>query len=512
MKHKVIETGPKARNRVFLGMEKLTDALKIAIGPYGFNMISGVRGGTPHVTNDAQEIASHFSRKDEIEDLGVRHLREAINKANDFAGNGRKSCAILTQAIAKDVIKLLPTEKIAVGKKPLRKVIKQVEDETKHALELLKGQMKPVTSEEQLINIATTASGDETLGEIIGKTQWQLGKEGSIVAEESNDLTSSVEFVQGIKIDNGFGTSVMINNLEKGSFDISNAHILLTNHVMQGSFDAIRPLIESLHRSGVRKLVIIARAFDEKTLKECTAYQQAGHGIYAINAPYTNQNQVMLDIAAISGAVYINTEERDLTDIQISDIGFVKKIQATRWTTVLTGPDTDKIKEKVAKRIETLTQELSGEKSAFARNHIEERLSQLRSGFAILKIGALSSGNRKYKMDKAEDAIKTTKAAIQEGMVPGGGKALKVVSDQMPEDSIIKKALCAPYEQIMANAGEEFEIPDTVQDAYKVVRVGLEYASNIAADAATFGIAINHENEKPRFVQEATTPSEESNV
>lgn len=508
MKNKIIKVGPNARNEVFAGMNELTNALGVAIGPFGLNMISGIRGGAPHISNDAKEIADVFTCKDEIRDLGVRHLREAIHKANDYAGNGRKSCALLTRAIGTNIIKLLPTEKMSLGKNSLKTVIERVQNETKHAVDSLKSLSKPITTEQELINIAITASGSEELGTYIGQTQWKLGKDGSIISEDSNDGKVSIEFVKGIRIDNGFGTSVVINDPEKGTLNIQNAKLLLTNHILK-STNQIKSLLDSLYRSGTRRLIIVARGFTQEAIKECSEYQQKGYGLYVINAPYVNQGQVMLDLSAISGATYINDEARDLNDIQVSDIGFVKTLEASRWSTTFVGNDAEPIEKMVAERISTLEKELSGETSTFARNGLEIRIAQLKSGFALMKIGALSTGNRKYKKDKADDAINTVKAALQEGMVLGGGKALVEVAKLLPDTFIIKSALNAPYEQIMANAGEDFDIPEWVQDATKVVRIGLEHASEIALMAATIGIGINHELEKPRFVQESSQPNTE---
>jgi chaperonin GroEL len=500
--HKVVKKGPAARDAFFAGMQELADHLAVAIGPYGLNMASGVRGGDPHISNDAKEIADQVNSKDEIRDVGVRHLRSAINKANDFAGNGRKSCAILCNAIGKAIIRLLPTEKMSLGRMSLLKVTKQVEAETAQAVDILKSLATPITSEKQLIDVAITASESEEIGQIIGSAQWKLGKDGHVVVEDSNQTKTTIEYVKGIKIDNGFGTSVMVNDAEKQIMEVSNAHVLLTTHVIH-TFDTIKNLIDSLSRARVRRLIVIARAFTPEAIKESLEYQKRGFGIYPVNAPYTNQDQVMLDLAAISGATFIGSEERDLADIQVSDIGVFSSLQASRWSTQIAGSDSDKVKKLTAERIAILEKEYKGEESVFMKNGIEERIAQLKSGFAVVKIGSLSSGGKKYKLDKTKDAIKTVKGALQENVVPGGGLALKMVSEKMPEGSIIKDALKAPYEQIMANAGEDFDIPDTVQDSLKVVRVGLEYASEIALTGATVGIAINHENEKPRFVQEA---------
>lgn len=502
-KPKIVVVGTEAREKLIKGANLLADAVKSTHGPFGMNAVIGLKGNVD-ITNDGVRIANDIWSADEIENLGIRTIREAAQKTNDKAGDGTTTATIIAQAALKTLSPLLQSGNTFKAAKPAIALSKQFIKESEEVIEKLIA--TPVTSKEDLINVARVSVEDEAMAELIGGTQWELGPDGSILAEESNDVTDSIERIRGVRIDNGFGTSLVLNNLEKQSLDLTNVRVILTNHNLVGN-KALHPLkdvLEPLAKQGVTDVAIIARSFSNEAIQLCMENHKTGFRIYPINAPYVDQVQVMLDLAAVTGAKFINAEERNLESMMVSDVGLAEKISASRFSAIITGNKDEHTDEMVEKRIKELEQNIIGSQSDFEIKGIQERLSQLKNGFALLKVGGNSLVERKYKYDKAVDCVNATKLALQHGTVKGGGLALKEIADELPDTYLIKRALMAPYEQIQANAGEKLEIPDWCRDPYFVVKTALTHAISVAAQLATASIAIDWENDKPKYVQEAT--------
>ena len=485
----------EAQDRILRGAYFLCDAVKQTLGIYGRNFLleKGLK-----ITNDGLNIAKEITLNDEIEDLGLRIAREAAVKTADEAADGTTTALVLTQAILKEIVRLMPGKNLT-GKKSILEIRKQVNAEKEEVLKKLKEMAKPITSKEELIQVARVAVEDEKLAELIGSTQWGLGSEGSIIPEESNDAEDSIERINGIRWDNGFGTSQVVNNEEKQRLEVENVKVILTNYTFE-DLNKIKPVLDSLIQSGHRKIAIIARAFTQEAIKLCIKNLEGGIEIYPLNAPYVNQNEVMEDIASVIGAKYYNQENSSLEDMHISDIGTAKKIISYRSSAIITGEREGAegmiTNTRIAERIEKLKKSVKGEESIFAKKMLENRIAQLANGFAICKIGATSDADRKYKYDKAEDAVGAVKHALREGVVPGAGLATKKIAEGMPDTSIIKKALIAPYQQIMANAGEIFEIPEWVKNSVKIEMTAFMHACDVALNLATAGGAISSERPK----------------
>ena len=313
-------------------------------------------------------------------------------------------------------------------------------------------------------------------------------------------MEDSIERINGIRWDNGFGTSQVVNNQEKQRLEVENVKVILTNYTFNSDLAPIKNVLDSLVRAGHKKIAIIARAFSPEAIKICIKNHEAGIDVFPLNAPYVNQNEVMEDIASVIGAKYYNEENSNLEDMVIDDVGTAKKLVAYRSSAIIAGERKEVegaiTNTRILERIEKLKKSLKGEESVFLKKSIEARISQLTNGFALLKIGATSDADRKYKYDKAEDAVNAVKSALQEGVVPGAGLATKKIAEDMPDTAILKKALKAPYEQIMTNAGEIFEIPEWVKNSVKVERVALQNACDVALNLATAGGAIAQERPK----------------
>jgi chaperonin GroEL len=495
---KVLVTGATARRKLIKGARMLASTVKETIGPWGTNAL--IEKGN-RVTNDGVTIAREVRLDDEIEHLGARKMQEVASKTNDEAGDGTTGSICLADGILQAAENKLPIEEgVAARMRPIE-FINQVEEERKMVTEKLMAMAQPVTSEEQLIEVATVSVEDPELGKLIGSAQWGLGAEGYLLAEETAERVSSVENIAGIRFDNGMGASVMMNNQEKQCLDLSDIHVILTNHIVR-DLNPLKGVLDTLTAKGVRQVAIIARAFTDEAIQICLKNTQAGHGIYPINAPYVDQAQIMGDMAAVLGGSFINSEERNLGEIMLTDVGFASKIRAYRYSAVLTGRDDDRTKESIAKRVEILQKKLAGEVSDFEKKNLATRIAQLTNGFGLIKVGAVSETERGYKKDKVDDAVNAVRAALQEGVVPGAGQAYKAIADEMEDTAILKQPLLSIYEQIMKNAPDGYVIPDTIQDPVKVLRIGLEKACSIAATLATTTIAIASKKEKPRLMQE----------
>lgn len=501
---KVVIIGSKAREKIFAGAFLVTSGVKATLGPYGANALLE-KGMKP--TNDGVTVAREIQAHDEIEQLGVRKIQEIASATNDEVGDGTTTAVTLADGILREADRFLPSEK-KLGAKTPSQIVQQIDKERKYVTAELEKMAERIITEQQLIDAATVSVEDKELGELIGKTQWELGPEGVILAEEVNEHHCSIERVNGILIDNGFGSSAVINNPAKQALELKDVKIIYTNHTIS-SLAPIHAVLQSLVGSGSDEIVILSRGFTDAAITECLENAKNGVGIYPLNAPYTDQAQIMKDLSAILGGEFIDKDTTRLEDIQLSQVGHAAHVEAKRSSTIIAGKEDDHSRTRIDNRVEELKKKHSGEGSEFEKKHLNTRIAQLKNGFAILKIGAVSLPERQYKKDKADDAVNSVRSAFQEGVVPGAGQAFKAIAEGMEDDSILKKALMAPYDQIRRSAPPEWEVEDWVKDPVKVLRVALEKACSVSGMLSTVAIAIATEKEKPRFVQEARETIEE---
>lgn len=489
---KVSIIGTKARDKALKGANYIADAVKSTIGPFGQNAL--IEKGN-RITNDGVTISRELcgAIEDEFERRGATVLHEASSKTNDQVGDATSTSEALAQAIIKEAIRFLPSEGTFVGKKTPAEVSKLISSGKDEVVESLSKQIMEVTDEQSLINSAKVSVEDDELAQLIGSAQWKLGKEGMIIAEETAELNSSIQNIKGVRIDNGFGTSVVINNQEKQQLEVENLSVILTNHTLQ-DLNPLKSVIDQLVKAQKRDIAVIARGFSADCIKVCLENFKNGVRFYPINAPYTDQKEVMKDLAAVLGATYIDTEEGSLEDMNISDVGFASKIIARRFDAIITGQDDNLTKERVQKRIQETEKALIGSVSDFEKKQLESRLSQLKNGFALLKVGATSEAERKYKKDKADDAVNAVRLALKGGTVKGGGLAFKEISEQLPDGHILKRPLTVIYDQIISSAPEGFIIEDWVRDPFLVLKAALENACSVASILATTNIVIASSN------------------
>lgn len=498
---KISITGVEARNKVIKGADYVADTVKSTLGPFGSNALLE-KGNRP--TNDGFTISAELAGtlEDEFERRGALALHEASSKTNDEVGDATSSAETLAQAIIKEAVRYLPSDKSLVAQKRPSEIFKMIEDSKVNVIQQLKAQKTPVISEDNLVASAKVSVEDDILAGLIGRTQWQIGANGFILAEETNEPKSSVEIVKGIRLDNGFGTSHLLTNPAEQSLELNQVPVLLTNFTFQKEdILALRTkIIEPLVTSKKGGLVIIGRAFSQEAIQLCLESTQKGFLIAPINAPYVNQSEIMKDLAAITGGTYYDVEERRLEDLDIKDIGFATKLVARRFDAIVTGAEPNAlINDSIQERITQLEKQLNGTAvSDFEKKAIQSRIAQFQGGFAILKVGAETVFERKYKFDKAQDAVNSVRLALQEGTVKGGGLAFKEVSESLDDTDILKRPLLCIYNQIISSAPKDFIIEDWVRDPYLTLVSALTNACSVAGQFASINCVVTTKDKKPK--------------
>lgn len=506
MKHKVIKQGVDAQEALGKGAEFLTTAIKSTIGPFGQNWY--IKGGT-QLTNDGKKIASDFVLENEVENQGMSIIRSAGLKTEAEVQDASSTAMVLAGAIRKEASKYLGNSKGVMARMATSEIIETVEKEREEITKKLTEMAVPVTSREQLIESALVSTEDKELAELIGGTQWDLGPEGIILAEETAEPTSSIERVRGLIFDNGFGTSSLMNNQEKQCLEVSEAKVIMTNHTLK-DLKPLEKVLNQLVSSKKKTIVIVARAFTQEAIDVCLKNINGNDvKIYPINAPYVNQAEIMKDLAASIGGTFYDAEGSDLEDMQLSDVGYAERIVARRYDAVFTGKMDEKSEERVSKRVNDLKLKLNQEVSEFEKRNLEARIAQLTNGFALLKIGAKTEKERGRKKDKADDAVGAVRHALKEGVVPGAGLAFKLIADNLPDTYILKKPLQVIHEQIVASAPKDWTVAEWVKDPVKVMRVALKYACSEGASCATSGGVCLDKNPKPRLMQEVASNENE---
>ena len=514
---KDIKYGEDARKALQAGIDKLADTVKITLGPKGRNVVLDKKFGAPLITNDGVTIAKDIELEDAFENMGAQLVKEVATKTNDAAGDGTTTATLLAQAIINEGMK-----NIAAGANPmiLKKGIAKAVDT---AVETIKANSKPVEGSEDIARVGTVSSADESVGKLIAEAMEKVTSDGVITIEESKTAETYSEVVEGMQFDRGYISPYMVTDTEKMEAVYDDPFVLITDKKIS-NIQEILPLLEQLVQSG-KKLVIIAEDIEGEALT--TIILNNLRGVFkcaAVKAPgFGDRRKEMLkDIAILTGAEVI-TEELglELKDAQISQLGRARQIVIQKENTIIVdgAGDSAAIKDRVAQikaQIETTT-------SDFDKEKLQERLAKLSGGVAVIKVGAATEIEMKEKKLRIEDALAATKAAVEEGIVAGGGTALinaipavnalieTLEGDEKTGAQIIGKALEAPLRQIALNAGLEgsviidkivnadkvgygFDaynetyvdmIPAGIVDPTKVTRSALQNAASVAAMVLT---------------------------
>lgn len=454
----------RARRKLQEGIDIVADTVKTTLGPKGRNVVLDKGFGSPTITNDGVTIAKEIELKDKMANLGVELIKEACDKTNDVAGDGTTTAAILTQAIVKEGLK-----NVAAGANPLalrRGIEKSVEAVVSYLKEKLS---KKVTTKEEKEKVATISSKDPEIGKLIAKVIEEVGDNGVVTVEESKTLGLSYELVKGMKFDQGYVSPYMVTNPEKMEAILREPYLIITDKKIT-NIQEILPLLEKVVSTGKKDFVIIAEDIEGEAL--ATLIVNKLRGVFnplAIKAPgFGDRRKEMLhDIAILTGGQVISEElGLKLEKADLSMLGQADKVVATKDYTTIVGGRGDK--DKIEKRVSQIKLQISQTESDFDREKLEERLAKLSGGVAVIKVGAPSEVEQKERQHRIEDAVQATKAAIEEGIIPGGGvaliraqdilKTLKLKGEEAVGAEIVKNALEYPLRQIAYNAGHEGQV------------------------------------------------------
>ena len=413
----------QVRTALKRGVDVVANAVKVTLGPKGRNVALSKSWGGPTITNDGVSIAKEITLADKFEDMGASIVKEVATKTNDKAGDGTTTAVILTQAIVHEGLK-----RTALGANAMR-VRRGIEAASKDALDELKKMAKPIKNKQDIRQVATISAESEELGKTIADTVEKVGKDGVVTVEESQSIGIESDFVDGMEFDRGYISAYIVTNGERMEAEIKDAPILITDKKISTIKD-ILPLLEKVAQSGKKELVIIADDVDGEALATFIINKLKGvFNILAVKPPgYGDRKKEMLaDIAITVGATVIS-EDVGLTleKAELEMLGKANRVVATQDSTVIVGGKGKK--SDIAERVLSLKKQLENTDSKFDKEKLEERIAKLSGGVAVIRVGAATETEMKYLKDKIEDAVNATKAAIAEGIVPGGGAALPRVA------------------------------------------------------------------------------------
>ena len=492
---KQIIYGEEARKALQNGIDKLSNTVKITLGPKGRNVVLDKKYGAPLITNDGVTIAKEVELEDAFENMGAQLVKEVATKTNDVAGDGTTTATLLAQALVREGMK-----NVAAGANPMvvRKGIKKA---VETAIEAIKANSKPVSSTKDIARIATISSADEEMGTIIAEAMEKVTADGVITVEESKVAITDSDVVEGMQFDRGYISPYMVTDTDKMEAVIDDAYLLITDKKIS-SIQEILPLLEQILQAG-KKLVIVAEDVEGEALSTILVNKLRGtFTCVAVKAPgFGDRRKEMLqDIAILTGGEVITSDlGLELKDTQIPSLGRARQVKITKENTIIVdgAGDKDAIKSRIGQikaQIETTT-------SDFDREKLQERLAKLAGGVAVIRVGAATETEMKEKKLRIEDALAATKAAVEEGCVAGGGVALinaipaveKLLSETEDADektgiNIVLKAIEEPVRQIAANAGLEGSvIVNEIKSSGKVA-YGYDFSTDSYVDMFEAGI------------------------
>ena len=521
--------GEEARKALCAGIDKLADTVKITLGPKGRNVVLGKKFGAPVITNDGVTIAKEIELKDQFENMGAQLVREVATKTNDAAGDGTTTATVLAQALVTEGMK-----NVAAGANPMD-LKRGMQKAVKASVEALKANSKKMEGSADVARVATVSAGDEVIGSLIAEAMEKVSADGVITIEESKTAETYSEVVKGMQFDRGYITPYMVTDTERMEAVLDDAYLLITDKKISVIQD-ILPLLEQIVQSG-KKLVIIAEDVEGEALSTLIVNRLRGtFTVVAVKAPgFGDRRKEMLqDIAILTGGTVVSEElGYELKDATVDMLGRARQVKVTKeYTTIVDGMGD---KEAVSNRVAQIRAQMAETTSDFDKEKLQERLAKLSGGVAVIKVGAATEVEMKEKKLRIEDALNAAKAAVEEGIVAGGGTAplhttaaVDAVIDALEGDErtgarIVRKALEAPLRQIAANAGLEGSVIidkimsgsdanygfDAQKEVYgdmikagivdptKVTRSALENAASVASMVLTTESLVADEPEDP---------------
>ncbi len=524
---KEIKYGEDARKKLLEGVNKLADTVKVTLGPKGRNVVLDKSFGAPLITNDGVTIAKEIELDDAFENMGARLVKEVSTKTNDVAGDGTTTATVLAQVMLKEGVK-----NVAAGGDVLS-IKKGMDKATQKAIETLKEISSPINGKEDIARVASISANSEEIGNLIADAMEKVSKDGVITIEESKTSSTDVNVVEGMQFDKGYVSPYMVTDTDKMEVVMDNPYILITDKKIS-NIQEILPLLEELtSQSG--KLVIIADDFENEALSTLILNKLRGVlNVVGIKAPgFGDKRKEMLeDLAVLTGGEVITSElGLELKDTTLAQLGRAKQVKCTKENTIVVDGMGDKA--KLEARIKQIKNNIDATKSSYDKENLEERLAKLAGGVAVIQVGAATEVEMKEKKLRIEDALSATKAAVEEGILPGGGTAYvnvipeveKILAEVSEEEKIgvkiILKALEEPVKQIATNAGLEGAVildkvksskpgvgfdaakeqyvdmkKEGIVDPTKVTRSALENAESVASMILTTESIITDKKEK----------------
>ena len=450
-----------ARHAMKAGVDALADAVKITLGPKGRNVVLEKKFGSPTITNDGVTIAKDIELEDPFENIGAQLAREIASKTNDIAGDGTTTATVVGQGIVHEGLK-----NVAAGANPMA-LKRGIEKGAEAVLKAIKSNSTPVTTRQQMAQIAAiSANNEQEVGELIGEVMEKVGKDGVITVEESKGITTEVEYVEGMNFDRGYISPYFVTNPERMECEIESPYILVADKKLSAVND-ILPVLERLLQTGKKDLLIICEDCDGEALATLAVNRLRGAlNVCAVKAPgFGDRRKDNLgDIATISGAQVISEEiGRKLDAVQIEDMGQARKVVvAKEETTIIEGRGS---KETIQARIRQIKAAIEETTSDWDREKLQERLGKLSGSVAVVQVGAATETELKERKHRVEDAVQATRAAVEEGLVSGGGVAylnalpaldkVKLDGDEATGVNILRRALEEPLRRIAINAGQD---------------------------------------------------------
>ncbi|MBD8087479.1 chaperonin GroEL [Limosilactobacillus sp. c11Ua_112_M] len=456
---KEIKFSEDARSSMLRGVDKLADTVKTTMGPKGRNVVLEQSYGTPTITNDGVTIAKSIELENHFENMGAKLVSEVASKTNDIAGDGTTTATVLTQAIVNAGMKNVTSGANPVG------IRRGIDKATEAAVEALKKMSHDVKTKDDIAQIASISAANPEVGKLIADAMEKVGNDGVITIEDSRGVETSVDVVEGMSFDRGYMSQYMVTDNDKMEADLDNPYILITDKKISNIQD-ILPLLQSVVQEG-RSLLIIADDITGEALPTLVLNKIRGtFNVVAVKAPgFGDRRKAQLqDIAVLTGGTVISDDlGMSLKDATVDQLGQANKVTVTKdSTTIVDGKGS---KEAITERVDQIKQAISKSTSDFDKEKLQERLAKLSGGVAVVKVGAATETELKEKKYRIEDALNATRAAVQEGFVPGGGTALvnvlpalddiKATGDEATGVNIVKDALEAPVRQIAENAGVE---------------------------------------------------------
>lgn len=507
----------EARKALEAGVNVLADTVKLTLGPKGRNVVLERKYGSPLITNDGVTIAKEIEIKDPFENMGAQLIKEVSVKTNDIAGDGTTTAAVLAQSIVKEGLK-----NVAAGANPM--ILKKgIQKAVEAAVEELQSISKVIDDKKSIANVASVSAGDDTVGELISEAMEKVGKDGVITVDESKSMKTELSVVEGMQFDRGYASPYMVSNTEKMEAELENPMILVTDKKIS-SIQELLPLLDQVVKNAI-KLLIIAEDIEGDALTTLVLNKLKGViNCVAVKAPgFGDRRKAMLqDIAILTGATVISEDlGLELKDTTLNELGRAKLVKVDKENTTIVGGQGDKA--EIEGRVKSLKAQIAETTSDYDKEKLSERLAKLAGGVAVINVGAATEVELKENKMRIEDALSATRAAVEEGIVPGGGIALLSIKnkvalrvkglsgDEKTGAEIVLKALEAPIRQIAKNSGVDGGVVvanvlqskkpnfgyDALKDRYvnmveagildptKVTRSALQNAASVAATLLT---------------------------